>query len=412
MKLTPTQFATDVVKRLQTAGYEALWAGGCVRDQLLGMTPRDYDVATNATPDRIRELFGHSKTLPLGAVFGVITVIGPRSAGNIEVATFRSDGQYSDGRRPDAVTFGTAEMDAQRRDFTINGLFFDPVTGRVVDYVDGQADLNRHVLRAIGDPSERIAEDKLRMLRAVRFAASLDFSVDQKTMTVVRDRAAEINVVSAERIGAELTRMLLHPNRRRAIELLLDSNLMIQEPLFPEFETMVRDPTAVDRVLAGLSALKNPDLPECLVALIGEIVDSRGMARVCGRLKLSNRVRDTAVWICQYRAQLLVARQVAWSQIQPLVVDERIENALRWMYAEQAAMGQPLESIEFLENKRQLPPELLDPPRLIDGLSLQALGMVPGPMFSEVLQRIRELQLDGKIDSIEAAMDAVRKLRK
>src|SRR5262245_11907033 len=160
-------FALEIAQKLRAAGFEALWAGGCVRDELLGLVPKDYDVATSATPDQIRDLFGHRRTLPIGAAFGVITVLGTRAAGQIEVATFRSDAAYSDGRHPDSVTFTTAKHDAQRRDFTINGLFFDPVAEQVVDYVDGQQDLTRRVIRAIGDPRLRIGEDRLRMLRAV-----------------------------------------------------------------------------------------------------------------------------------------------------------------------------------------------------------------------------------------------------
>src|SRR5688572_25996293 len=176
--LTPERqraFALEIVEKLRAAGFEALWAGGCVRDELLGLVPKDYDVATSATPEQIRNLFGRRRTLAVGAAFGVITVLGPRAAGQIEVATFRTDAAYSDGRHPDAVTFTTAEHDAQRRDFTINGLFFDPVAQKIVDYVGGQDDIQRRIVRAIGDPRLRLREDRLRMLRAVRFAATFQF---------------------------------------------------------------------------------------------------------------------------------------------------------------------------------------------------------------------------------------------
>src|SRR3954462_14353308 len=202
-------FALEIAQKLRDAGFEALWAGGCVRDESLGLTPKDYDVATSATPDQIRDLFGRRRTLPIGASFGVITVLGPRHAGQIEVATFRTDAAYSDGRHPDSVTFTTAEHDAQRRDFTINGLFFDPISNEVVDYVNGQEDLKRRTIRAIGDPRLRLSEDKLRMLRAVRFAASFDFSIDLDTLQAIQKMAPEINTVSAERIGSEIRRMLI-----------------------------------------------------------------------------------------------------------------------------------------------------------------------------------------------------------
>ena len=169
------QFAIEVVQTLQSAGHQALWAGGCVRDQLLDRTPKDFDVATSANPDQVREVFGKARTLSIGASFGVITVLGPPGSGAdpIEVATFRRDGGYSDGRRPDTVEFTDAKEDALRRDFTINGMFFDPVESKVIDYVGGKEDLKAQVVRAIGDPNERIEEDKLRMLRAVRFASTL-----------------------------------------------------------------------------------------------------------------------------------------------------------------------------------------------------------------------------------------------
>src|SRR5437868_9785761 len=176
------EFAVEVVQRLRDSGHQALWAGGCVRDQLMAQMPKDYDVATDALPDRIREVFGKRRTLPIGAAFGVITVLGPKGAGQIDVATFRRDAGYSDGRHPDAVSFSDAEHDAQRRDFTINGLFLDPLEDRVIDFVGGQADIERRVIRSIGDPLARIAEDKLRMLRAVRFAARLDFAIEAATL--------------------------------------------------------------------------------------------------------------------------------------------------------------------------------------------------------------------------------------
>ena len=183
------EFALEIVQMLRRNGYQALWAGGCVRDDVLGIAPQDYDVATSATPDEIQTLFGTRKTLTIGAAFGVVTVLGPKTAGPIEVATFRSDAHYSDGRHPDQVTFTSAEEDARRRDFTINGLFYDPVSKQVIDYVQGQADLAAGVIRAIGKPAERIHEDKLRMLRAVRFTATFDFQIDPSTLQAIQDSA-------------------------------------------------------------------------------------------------------------------------------------------------------------------------------------------------------------------------------
>src|SRR6185369_6621765 len=191
--------AVDVVRCLRGAGHQSLWAGGCVRDQLMEQLPKDYDVATDAVPQQVREVFGKRRTLEIGAAFGVVTVLGPKGAGQIDVATFRRDASYSDGRHPDAVTFSDAEHDAQRRDFTINGLFFDPLAEQVIDYVGGQRDIEQRVIRAIGDPLARIAEDKLRMLRAVRFAARFDFAIDSDTLAAIRQQARELVIVSAER---------------------------------------------------------------------------------------------------------------------------------------------------------------------------------------------------------------------
>ena len=195
-KQTLRQSALEVVQRLRAAGYEAVWAGGCVRDQLLGIEPKDYDIASSATPDEVRRLFGRRHTLPIGASFGVITLLGPWKAGQIEVATFRSEAGYSDGRHPDRIEFSTAEIDAQRRDFTINGLFYDPETDQVLDYVGGRDDLAAGIIRAIGDPDERIGEDKLRMLRAIRFAARFGFQLDEPTRTAISKRADELHMVS------------------------------------------------------------------------------------------------------------------------------------------------------------------------------------------------------------------------
>src|SRR5579871_2975855 len=219
-------FAIEVVRRLREAGHEALWAGGCVRDELLRLIPKDYDIATSALPEQVQKLF--RRTIALGMSFGVIEVLGPRSSEGvlkIQVATFRSDVSYSDGRRPDAVVFSSAREDALRRDFTINGMFYDPLENRLIDYVGGQDDLRARVLRAIGDPRQRFDEDKLRMLRAVRMAMRFDLALDAATADAIRANAREISVVSAERVADELRKMLVDSRRSRALRLLFDLGL-------------------------------------------------------------------------------------------------------------------------------------------------------------------------------------------
>src|SRR3954470_8002100 len=260
------EFAVDVARRLRESGHQALWAGGCVRDRLMGQLPKDYDVATDAVPDRVREVFGRRRTLPIGASFGVITVLGPEGAGQIDVATFRRDAGYSDGRHPDAVSFSDAEHDAQRRDFTINGLFFDPLEDRVIDYIGGQDDLARCVIRAIGDPLARIAEDKLRMLRAIRFAARFSFAIEERTLAAIKQQAHDLVIVSAERIAAELRMILTHASRARGVELLADTGLL--GVVLPEAKGMLQSRDQWSRCIDILGVLGEPTFAVALAALL------------------------------------------------------------------------------------------------------------------------------------------------
>src|SRR5437762_666671 len=235
--MSERDFAIDVVRRLQGAGYQALWAGGCVRDELLGLLPKDYDVATDATPEQVQQLF--RRTVAVGASFGVIEVLGPRQQHDylkVEVATFRSDVSYSDGRHPDAVVFASAREDALRRDFTINGMFFDPLKSELIDYVGGAADLSDRTLRAIGTPAARFQEDKLRLLRAVRIAARFGLTIEPATAAAVKVMAGALPVVSAERIAKELRQVLTHPERARGMNLMLD--LGLAKSILPELVPM------------------------------------------------------------------------------------------------------------------------------------------------------------------------------
>ena len=220
------RFAFDVVRRLQEARKEAFWAGGCVRDLLLGHAPADYDVATAATPEEVMSILPF-RAVPVGISFGVVRVLDPRhTGGEVEIATFRSDGAYVDGRRPESVVFSSPELDASRRDFTINGMFWDPVAERLIDYVGGREDLERRVLRAIGDPRARFREDKLRLLRAVRMAARFRMAIEPATRSAIRAMAPEVAGVSAERIAQELRRMLVHTSRVRAMDLALELGVL------------------------------------------------------------------------------------------------------------------------------------------------------------------------------------------
>jgi len=401
--MTPREFAVQIVQRLQQAGFEAVWAGGCVRDMLLGLKPKDYDVATSALPEQIRDLFGHRQTLAIGASFGVITVLGPKSAGQVEVATFRQDAEYSDGRRPDSVHFSTAELDAQRRDFTINGMFYDPVQDVVLDFVDGRRDIDERVIRAIGNPEERIAEDKLRMLRAVRFAATYQFHLDEETAAAIRRHAVEINLVSGERIGQELRRMLGNSTRRVAAELLQETELL--EQLVDHGKLLTANRANWKTRLRWLEKLKSPRFEPAVVVLLGPLLKEQGIGAVAERWKLSVAERKTIQWIDEHWLQLTRAASLPWSQIQPLLAHPDAPLALDLA---EAAAGHEQIGLVVCRQRLAWPREQLDPPPLLDGNDLRGLGLKPGPEFARLLAGVRAAQLDGELGEREAALEWVR----
>lgn len=400
--MTPRLFAIEVVKTLHQASFQALWAGGCVRDQLIGRTPKDYDVATNATPDQVRDVFGKKRTLPIGASFGVITVLGPKSAGPIEVATFRRDGGYSDGRRPDSIEFTDAREDALRRDFTINGMFFDPLTDQIHDYVGGQDDLAARQIRAIGNPHERIDEDKLRMLRGVRFASTFGFELETETMAAIQSHAHEINVVSGERIGAEMRRMLGGSNRAVAARLLRQSGLLAE--IIPDGKSLLVDDEHWKRTIAKLEQLDG-DFESAVAILCEPIIVQNGVKVVFDRWKLSNLERKSIDWITKNWRTLDRAEQSQWSQIQPLLLHVDANRALA-VAASNAP--QPSPGVEFCRARLQWPKENLDPKPLLDGSDLIGMGISPGPQFKEVMDAIRVAQLEGEIENAAAAIEMAR----
>lgn len=390
------QFAVDVVCRLHEAGHEAYWAGGCVRDQLLGKTPHDYDVATDATPDEVRRLFGHRKTLAIGAAFGVVTVRGPRRAGQIEVATFRRDAAYRDGRRPERVIYSDAQDDALRRDFTINGMFYDPLEDRVIDYVGGQADLAAGVVRAIGEPRERFGEDKLRLLRAVRFAAALGFALETQTGRTIAEMAAEIRVVSAERIAAEMERMLVCRGRATAIRLLVETGLA--EVVLPEI--VPRGELKRDRLrqtLDVLDRLASPSFALALAAILCFWVDGQAAQAVCRRWKLSHRLSEETVWLVAHRDALRNAAIARWSAIQPVVASPYIEPLLALIEATAAVEGRAADEVAFCRRRLSQGPSVVNPAPLVGGDDLRQCSIAPGPAYRVVLARLRDAQLDGEI---------------
>jgi tRNA nucleotidyltransferase/poly(A) polymerase len=391
-----------VVHRLRVAGHEALWAGGCVRDQLMDQMPKDYDVATDAVPDRIREVFGHRRTLAIGAAFGVITVLGPRGAGQIDVATFRRDAAYSDGRHPDAITFSDAENDAKRRDFTINGLFFDPLAGRVIDYVGGQEDLQRGLIRAIGDPLARIAEDKLRMLRAVRFAARFDFAIEEQTLAAIKQQARELVIVSAERVAAELRLILTHPSRARGVELLADTGLL--EVVLPEITPVLQSRDQWSRIIAILGSLHAPTFAMSLTAMLREIRAADMPRVVFERWKLSNDELEGVEKLLHEEPLIRSARQQHWPKLQRVLVAPRVDELVGYAEAIARICDGNTDEIEFCREKLALPAGELNPAPLITGDDLKEAGIPQGPIYREILEAARDAQLEQRIWSHEEAV--------
>ena len=407
------EFALVVVDRLRAAGHQALWAGGCVRDELIGRTPADYDVATSARPDQVRAVFGNRHTLAVGAAFGVITVLGPRSAGQVEVATFRSDAAYTDGRHPAGVTFTNAREDALRRDFTINGLFLDPVLGEVHDYVDGRADLTAGIVRAIGNATIRFGEDHLRMLRAVRFAAVFGFALEEQTQAAIVRMAHLVTTVSPERIAAELRAIVARPGRRRALELLVQTGLACE--VLPEVAPA--DGAAAARAAWHdsariIDALDEPELASALAVLTAAL-PVEVPHRIAARLRLSTRDLKTACWL--HEAVTFVngvgdadLDQCPWSQVQPWLAHDAAFLLADVLRARAACGHGSAASAGWVTAKLQMPREQLDPPPLVKGNDLLAAGVPAGRAIGQALSALRALQLDGRITTRDAAVEWVK----
>jgi poly(A) polymerase len=400
--------ACRVVRRLRDEGHVAYLAGGCVRDELLGLHPTDYDVATDAVPDRIRAIF--PRTAEVGAVFGVILV----RDGNvtIEVATFRSDGPYTDRRRPDSVRFSDPESDARRRDFTINALFLDPFAagpGRVRDFVGGVADLDRRILRAVGDPHQRLAEDHLRALRAVRLAARLSLTIDPATGAAIRRHARELAGVSRERIGDELRRMMVHPTRAHAVRLLMEHGL--DGPVLAEDS---RPAASTSSSLAVLPA--DAAFPTCLAAwamdrgtpltpaAIDDLV-TRWRAALC----LSNDECDAL----QGTLRTLLAMQRDWSVLS--AAGQKRLAACRWAGPALDVLQGPDSSLADAVRRRiselASTPGGLEPTPLLNGDALIQAGFRPGPAFKLILDRVYDAQLEGRVTTTQQALELARGVR-
>lgn len=417
------EFAVEVVRKLTEAGFTALWAGGCVRDLLLGHPPDDFDVATSARPEEVQGLFGPHRTRAIGASFGVILVHAPRhtQGGDVEVATFRTEGPYLDGRRPEHVSFATPEEDARRRDFTINGMFYDPLADQVLDFVGGREDLAGKVVRAIGDPHARFGEDKLRMLRAVRISARFDFELDDKTAQAIRVQAREILVVSQERIAQELKKMLVHPRRARAMTMAHDVQLLAM--IFPELEPVIATAQGTvvhDRwrtTLRMLELLDSPRFELALAALLHDIAfdaaaDEAATAagQICRRLKLSNDECDDVAWLVGRRDALRGVAQWKQSRLKRLLAEPLVGELIVLARTYAIASDASLADVEFCEHYLSATPfDQINPLPLITGDDLIRIGVFPGPQFKELLELVRDAQLDGLIATPTEALELARR---
>ena len=409
--MSEREFAIAVVRRLREAGHQALWAGGCVRDELLGLVPDDFDVATDARPEEVARLF--RRTVAVGASFGVVQVLGPREVPqlSVEVATFRSDGAYIDGRRPETVRFSSPQEDAQRRDFTINGLFFDPLDNQLIDFVYGQADLAARVVRAIGDPTQRFSEDKLRLLRGVRLSARFGFAIEAATLEAIRTMAGQITVVSAERIADELRKMLLLPRRADAMSLLMDLGLAraVLPEIVPLRDLPLNSAGAAagdlwDQTLRALAHLRSHAsftlAFACLLHAVGTQVD-----QISRRLKLSVADRETAEWLVDRQQILCDAQSMPVSKLKRILASPHVGELLTLHRALALALEQPINHVEYCEQLLKGWSEAeLNPAVLVTGHDLGLLGLRPGPVFKELLEFVRDAQLEGMVNTREGAI--------
>ncbi len=423
--------AERICARLTAAGYRALFAGGCVRDVLLGVPPKDFDIATNARPEDVQALF--EKTIPVGAAFGVVRVRVPE--GEFEVATFRHDGPYLDGRRPSHVTFTDAKSDALRRDFTINALFYDPFSDEVIDYVGGQRDLEAGVIRTVGDPRQRFEEDYLRLLRAVRFAARLDYCIEENTMAAIQALAQNIERTSPERIADELLKMLTEGNAERAFQLLDETGML--NVVLPEVAGMkgVEQPAGFhpegDVFTHTLLALRHLDHPTPALAL-GVLLHDVGkpvtqtfedrirfhchakvgaeMARdICKRLRLANCTTERVAWLVEQHMRVADIPDMRESRRKRFVREDGFSELLDLCRIDCLASHGDLSTIQWIEEYiRTLEPETVRPEPLLTGHDLIAMGYTPGPWFKEILDAVEDAQLEGEVRTPEEACTMVR----
>jgi poly(A) polymerase len=428
--------ATEIVQRLQSAGFAAFWVGGCVRDFLLGREPQDYDIATSARPEQIEKLF--IRTISVGRKFGVIVVV--EDGHQFQVATFRAEADYRDGRRPEKVVFADAEADAQRRDFTVNGLFYDPLTKKIHDWVGGEKDLRAKIIRTIGAPKERFAEDHLRLLRAVRFAAQLDFKIEPRTFAAVQSLAPKIKLISAERIRDELLKLFRPPHAARGLVLLRDSGLL--EPILQELAATIACEQSPDfhpegavfehihLMLEKLPRDAHESLPWTVLlhdiakpvtaerdAKTGAIhfyghekIGADMAEKILARLRFPKKQTDEIVACVRRHMQFKDVKQMRKATLRRLLLRETFPLELELHKLDCLGSHRDLELYEFLiQQAAELEKRPAIRPPLLTGKDLIALGMKPGPALGALLAEIREKQLSDELKTPRQARAWVRK---
>jgi poly(A) polymerase len=424
------QAAINIVKRLREAGHVAYFNGGCVRDMVRGVEPQDIDIATSATPEQVQALF--AKTVPVGAAFGVVLVL--EGGHQFEVATFRSDEAYVDGRRPTSVRYGSPEEDARRRDFTINGLFYDPIADQIIDFVGGRADIERKLVRTIGEPRDRFTEDKLRLLRCVRFAANLGYEIEPATFDAVKEMATQIHVVSAERIRDELVKIFTRANAGRGLELLDASGLMreilpeisatkgVEQPaeFHPEGDVFKHTRLMLDTlpvnpsmVLAFAVLLHDVGKPPTFVRAPDRIrfnehdrIGAEMTETILRRLRFSNNEIEKVVLCVREHMKFQFVKEMRPAKLKRLMARETFPDELELHRIDCASSHRNLENYEFLKTKAtEMPPEVLRPQPLLTGHDLLALGLKPGPLVGQILHEVEELQLEERLKTREEALE-------
>ena len=424
--------AQEMVKILSNAGFKAYWAGGCVRDMIMGIEPLDYDIATNARPEQVMKLF--KKTIPVGASFGVVKVLYDDF--EFEVATFRSDGAYIDGRRPEDVHFSTEKEDAFRRDFTINGIFYDPTYEKIIDYVNGQADIKNNIIRTINDPKDRFSEDRLRLIRAVRFAAGFQFEIEPYTYNTIKELADTIFQVSAERIRDELCKMLTGVHPANSIQLLDEVGML--KVILPEVTAMkgIKQPEEFhpegdvwEHTMLMLKNMSSPTPEMALGVLLHDVgkpptfsiedrirfnnhceIGARITEEIGDRLRLSKKQIEHISELVLHHLRFKDVQKMRESKLKRFLRLPNFAEHLELHRLDCLACHGNLNNLEFCKHKLlELKPEEIKPKPLINGHNLIAMGYKAGPLFKQILTLVEDAILEGQIRTHDDAVKFVQK---